>query len=498
MAMRPETLALIDGEHYAPVVRAALQKLGAQYHFVAALFVGGREKLREAPGEDPLDALQREYGLPVFTLQRLAGGRLAGAGQEVEPQDKPGEPGRGRALEGRSAGGDGRLLATALRALLSRTGAVVVLDLSDEPVLGYRERFLLMSVAASCGVAYVGADFELRPQSRATVSRPALAVIGTGKRVGKTAVSGRLARELTAAGEQVVVLAMGRGGPPEPEIVRGQAGIGPDQLLAASRRGRHAASDHYEDAALAGVTTIGCRRCGGGLAGAAFDSTVPQALGLLEQQPASLVILEGSGSVVPPVAADATICVSSAAQPVEYITGYLGTYRLLVSDLLVLTSCEPPFVTPAELERLLSGIGQVRPDLEVVPTVFRPRPQQDVRGRRVAFFTTAAPESLPALTAYLREALGAEVVAASAALADRPALAESCRLAQHEAEVFLTEIKAAAIDVVAEAAVTAGRELVFCDNEVLSVAGDELTPTLLAQARLAQRRFAARQSAESP
>ena len=47
----------------------------------------------------------------------------------------------------------------------------------------------------------------------------------------------------------------------------------PADLLAVSRRGLHAASDYFEDAVLAGVMTIGCRRCGGGMAGAAFDRT---------------------------------------------------------------------------------------------------------------------------------------------------------------------------------------------------------------------------------
>ena len=39
-------------------------------------------------------------------------------------------------------------------------------------------------------------------------------------------------------------------------------------LLDLSREGRHAASDYLETAALTGLVTIGCRRAGGGLAGA--------------------------------------------------------------------------------------------------------------------------------------------------------------------------------------------------------------------------------------
>ena len=49
--------------------------------------------------------------------------------------------------------------------------------------------------------------------------------------------------------------------------------------------------------------------------------------------------------------------------------------------------------------------------------------------------------------------------------------------------MYLTEIKAAAIDVVAEAASERGAEIVFADNEVLSLAGEpELDERLLALA----------------
>ena len=52
-------VAVIDGEHYAPVVRDALDEL--PYEVVAALLVGGREKLKG--GE--------EYGVPLVpTLER--------------------------------------------------------------------------------------------------------------------------------------------------------------------------------------------------------------------------------------------------------------------------------------------------------------------------------------------------------------------------------------------------------------------------------------------
>ena len=54
-----------------------------------------------------------------------------------------------------------------LRRLLHETAATTVVDLSDEPVLGYRERFLLISAALAGGARYVGADFEFTPQALA-------------------------------------------------------------------------------------------------------------------------------------------------------------------------------------------------------------------------------------------------------------------------------------------------------------------------------------------
>ena len=69
-----------------------------------------------------------------------------------------------------------------------------------------------------------------------------------------------------------------------------------------------------------------------------FDDNVREALPLLDGRGAALAVIEGSGAVVPPVAADATLCVAGAAQPADYVAGFLGTYRLLLSDALVLTA----------------------------------------------------------------------------------------------------------------------------------------------------------------
>src|SRR5215813_672622 len=246
-------IVVIDGEHYAPVVRDAIA--GLPYAVIGAWLAGGTEKLRG--GDD--------YGVP----------RL----DELE---------RGFAE------------------------AEVVVDLSDEPVLGPQERLLLASRALAAGLRYEGADFSFEPPRYEPFPLPSLAVIGTGKRVGKTAVTGHVAR-LLGRDRDVVVVAMGRGGPPEPEV----AEVAPtlERLLELSRAGRHAASDYLETAALAGVVTIGCRRCGGGLSGSPGESNVLAGAALAAEREPDLVIFDGSGAAIPPVDTGARVLVTSVSQP---------------------------------------------------------------------------------------------------------------------------------------------------------------------------------------
>ena len=388
-----KAIALIDGEHHADVVRDALGEL--PYEFVGALLIGGTEKLRG----------QEEYGVPLLES-------------------------------------------------LDDAAAEVVVDLSDEPVLGPRERMLWISRVLARGLRYVGADFRFEPPGYLPSAVPSLAVIGTGKRVGKTAVTGHLARLLSERC-QVVVVSMGRGGPPEPEIVEGPPSL--ERLLEISRAGGHAASDYLETAALAGVPTIGCRRAGGGFAGRVFTSNVLRGAVLAESLRPDLAIFDGSGAAIPPVSVSGRILVVGPGQDA---TAYLNAYRVLVSDLVVLLGGGDP----APIRALK--------DVPVVGIELRLRPLSPLAGRRVAVFT-AGPAPV--------DHLDAEVVHVSRSLADRAALREE--LQGIEAEVFLVEIKAAAIDVVAEAAAARGVECVFADNEVRPLPGEpDLDAELLALA----------------
>jgi cyclic 2,3-diphosphoglycerate synthetase len=204
-----------------------------------------------------------------------------------------------------------------------------------------------------------------------------------------------------------------------------------------------------------------------------FLSNVEEAARLAASLSPDLLLLEGSGAAIPPVEAGRRILVAGAHQDPEIVAGYLGAYRLLLSDLVVLTMCEEPLATAAQVAALRDAIADVDLELPVIATVLRPRPVEPVGGRRVAFFSTA-PEAIHArLREHLEREHGAEVALVSGNLADRDALrAELDSEEAGRAEAFLVEIKAAAIDVVAETAAERGIPVVFADNEVLPLAGE--------------------------
>lgn len=362
-------VALIDGEHYPPVVRDALAAL--PYEWVGAILVGGTEKLRGSGAAG--------YGVPL-----------------VEGFD----------------------------------GAEIVVDLSDEPVLGPVERFRWVSRALAAGLAYVGADFRFDPPLYEAFPLPAVAVIGTGKRVGKTAVSAHVAR-LLARDRTVVVVAMGRGGPAEPEVIERPPTV--EDLVELSRAGRHAASDHLELAALAGVTTVGCRRAGGGLAGAVFTSNVPEGARLAVALGPDAVVFDGSGAAIPPVETTARILVVGAGHDVD---AHLNLYRRLVSDLVVSVGCDVE--------------GATRVELRLAAT-------EPLTGR-VAVFTAGGCDV---------SHLDGEIVHVSPHLANRARLHEE--LAGLDADTYLIELKAAAIDVVAEHALAHGRRVILATNEIVGL-----------------------------
>ncbi|MDI6799586.1 MAG: 2,3-diphosphoglycerate synthetase [Actinomycetota bacterium] len=323
------------------------------------------------------------------------------------------------------------------------------------------------------GASYLGADFRFDPPNfHDILEKPSISIIGTGKRVGKTAVSAYVCRVLDKASFMPLVVAMGRGGPSKPEVILGrEVELSPSFLLNASRMGKHAASDHYEDALMARVTTIGCRRCGGGMVGSPFMSNVLDGARLANTLEGEFVILEGSGSVFPPIDTEARVVVVGTHQPIEYIKGFFGPYRILMSDIVVLTMCEEPLSSLEKVSFIEKVIKDIKPQVEVIRTVFRPLPLSSIENKRAFFATTASPQAAPLLMGYLEERYGCKIVGHSSSLSNRADLRRDLAGLSGRYDTVLTELKAASVDVVTDFSLTAGKEVVYLDNEPITLEG---------------------------
>jgi len=427
---------LVDGEHYPPVTKWALSELEKSGGKIKGImFIGGTEKVENAIKElkSPKD------GYRIY----MGGDSLA----ETLPN---------------------------LRNAAREVGCEVVVDLSDEPVVDYDDRYRIASQLLFHGITYIGADFKFEPPLRKKVlDKPSLSVIGTAKRVGKTAVSVTIARLLDKEGFDPVVVAMGRGGPPEPEvIVPKELEMTPDLLIDIADKGGHAASDYWEDAVLAGVPTVGCRRCGGGMAGSPFVSNVLYGAKKANEMPQHFVVMEGSGPTLPPVFTDRSVVVVGAAQPARHVTGFFGEYRLMRSDLVVVTMCEEPIASPDKVHQMEKEIIDLFPEMKIALTVFRPEPHKDISSKNVFMAITANPVMENKLKSYVEETYSCAVKGVSSHLSNRKKLRDDLKKGLKKADVLLTEIKAASIDVAAKAAKEQGCDIVFMHNKSVLIGGN--------------------------
>src|SRR6185503_13168991 len=135
-------IVLLDGEHHPSVVRDAVAGLAP----VGAVWCGGEEKVPAEVLADPFV----HYGI---------------AFDPEEPREH------------------------ALRRLAPRADAVI--DLADEPVLDAPAKLRLAALALHLGLAYETAteSFEPPRYEELVFGGRVIAVIGTGKRTGKTAVA---------------------------------------------------------------------------------------------------------------------------------------------------------------------------------------------------------------------------------------------------------------------------------------------------------------------
>lgn len=429
MGETKKMICLVDGEHYFPVVKDSIEILDDLEHIdvVAVVFIGGTEKLQI---EDPKEYSEK-LGKPVFF----------GPDPKKIPYD-------------------------VIKKCVKKYNADIVMDLSDEPVVDYTKRFRIASIVLKEGAVYQGADFKFEPLTEYDVlEKPSIKIIGTGKRIGKTAVSAYAARVIHKHKYNPCVVAMGRGGPREPEIVEGnKIEITAEYLLEQADKGVHAASDHWEDALMSRILTVGCRRCGGGMLGDTFITNVKRGAEIANKLDSDFVIMEGSGAAIPPVKTNRQIVTVGANQPMININNFFGPFRIGLADLVIITMCEEPMATTEKIKKVEKFIKEINPSANVIPTVFRPKPVGNVEGKKVLFATTAPKVVVGKLVNYLESKYGCDVVGVTPHLSNRPLLRRDLKKYINKADLMLTELKAAAVDVATRVAIEAGLNVVYCDN----------------------------------
>ena len=175
---------------------------------------------------------------------------------------------------------------------------------------------------------------------------------------------------------------------------------------------------------------------------------------------------------MPPVAVGGRVLVAGAHQDPEYVTGFLGAYRILVSDLLLLTMSEEPMAGDERVRSIVEAARRIKSNLRVMPTVFRPRPVGEVKGLKLAYLSTAPRSVLKVLCRHLEERYGCKVVAASGSLSDRKGLVRDLEdMRGLGVEAYLTEIKAAAVDIVTRRGAGEEKPVFYCDNDPVALDG---------------------------
>jgi cyclic 2,3-diphosphoglycerate synthase len=422
-------IALIDGEHYPDVNRDALKLLKSIFPgiFAGIVFLGGTEKL-------VIDDLEGYFKEKVYIINDLD--------RDFCPALKYFSPD-------------------------------IVYDLSDEPVVDYRIRMKIASFCMANGCSYMGPDFLFSYEERGIkIAKRTLSIIGTGKRIGKTAVSSYIAKLFSEENINTAIIAMGRGGPAVPQVIRGdEIDITAEYLLELNKKGLHASSDYIEDALLSEVVTIGCRRCGGGFAGKIFMTNLKQGARLAEKLDSDLIIVEGSGASIPEVDTDKTICVVGAFQEWDNLVGYLGIYRIMLADMIIITMCEDPPVKNEKIEILVDKIKKYNPGAEIIKTFFRPKPLTNVAGKKVFLGMTSRKIAESNITSHLENEYGCRIVKASFNLSKRDLLRNDLDESP-DFDMILTELKAAAVDVLTEYASKNKKGISYIDN-ILMLADKE-------------------------
>lgn len=422
---RPTVACLVDGEHYLSNLQESLAEMEKTYNISYLIFIGGTEKI----------------GTPNDVKEALPYTVYFAATHERPDILKIGE-------------------------IIKKHPVKIVMDLSDEPIMNYMIRFEVACQVLIQGAIYRGSDFEFKPlEFKKIFTKPSLAIWGTGKRVGKTAVGGMVGRILKDCNLKPAIVTLSRGGPRKPIIVRGdEIHIDLKYLLNIDAQGMHASSDCFEDALTARVPTFGCRRCGGGFAGKSVVTVVNKGAEMAEKAPyVKSVIVEGSGASVAEIKTDKVILLMDTTQPTEILEGYMTPLRILYADLILLTMCEDFLTTQSKINRLIRHIRKINPKAKIATTVLRPFPLSPIKGKKIFLAMTAPKEAIPFLKRYLEKTYGCKITGVSTNLSNRKLLYKELK-GLKGVDLVMVELKAAAIAVVAKEAKKAGLNTVLMDN----------------------------------
>lgn len=200
------------------------------------------------------------------------------------------------------------------------------------------------------------------------------------------------------------------------------------------------------------------------MAGEVFLTNMKKGAKLANEVDSKFAIFEGSGAAIPPIKTNKKITLIGANQPIDNLTTYFGPYRIGLGDLVILTMCEEPMCDSEKISKIEEFISTINPNATVISTVFRPKPLADITNKKILFATTAPEDVKDKLVDYLEDNYNCEVVGTTPHLSNRPLLREDIKKYIDKADVMLTELKAAAVDVATKDAIKHGLEVVYCDN----------------------------------
>ena len=348
----------------------------------------------------------------------------------------------------------------ALRELAAARPAEAVVDLSGEPVLDARTRACGWRRSRSTS----GSSTARRAAADAAAAASDLDARGAGRGRDRDrqadrqdGASAAISRRCCAdAGSEPVSSRWGGAARPQPQLVRRGRGCPASRSCSRSpARGGHAASDYLEDAVLAGVTTrrLPALRRGPGGRDVRLERR-SRACGSRCALEPGVVVLEGSGAALPPVAAHRTVCVDERRARAR--AGAVAPGPAAAAALGPASCCSARRSSPTAGARGAGGRSRRRGCPRERIVALRPaspsRPSRCPPARAWRVFTTARPEARAAAARAARSGTGSSVRAVSSNLARRDGARARPRAGgcASGCDVFLTELKAAAIDIVAE------------------------------------------------